>query len=416
MYWRNADIMHEELASSTESAWYTLALAQLSARAALRLLEVFQHPEAILAATPRAWAEHAQLTARACTRLLAEINVDHTRALARLRPLGIRLLPIDDPAYPPRLRAISDPPYVLFVKGELPPPEQPVIAIVGARRASPYGRHVAGELASGLARRGIVVVSGMALGTDAAAHEGCLRAGGRTIAVLGSGVDVIYPPEHTQLYERIAAQGAVISEAPPGSPPTRGCFPIRNRIISGLALGVVIVEASEKSGALITADHALEQGREVFAVPGSVNSPESRGAHKLLRDGAKLVESIEDILEDLPIVATPRRNIIDPLQGPNWELSTAEGSAPPAQTPPPPPMRRKPASTPDAPAAPVTPPPSLPPEEETLIRLLSSTAKHVDDLILASALSPAQVNAALLMLELKGYVQRRPGNQYVRLR
>ncbi len=407
--------MQQRPVSAEELAWYTLAYAQLSARSALRLLEAFQQPQAILAATSRNWAEQAQLPARASARLLAAINVDHLPALARLQQLDIRLLPISDPDYPARLRAIPDPPYVLFVKGELPPAEQPAIAIVGARRASPYGRHVAAELAAGLAKRGIVVVSGMALGADAAAHEGCLRAGGRTIAVLGCGVDVVYPPEHTQLYDRIVAQGAVISEAPPGSPPTRGCFPIRNRIISGLALGVVVVEASEKSGALITADHALEQGREVYAVPGSVNSPESRGAHKLLRDGAKLVESIEDILEDLPVAPAPRRQLIDSLQGPSWERADTESATTFRAAPPPPPARRQPTPAPVAPTIPVSPS-SLPPEEDTLIRLLSSTAKYVDDLIVESTLSPAQVNAALLMLELKGYVQRRPGNQYVRLR
>jgi DNA processing protein len=400
---------------ATEVAWYTLAYAKLGARAVLRLLEAFQQPAAILAATPRDWAARARLTADASTRLLAAINVDHTSALARLRQLGIRLLPILDPAYPPRLRAIADPPYVLFVNGELPPAEQPAIAIVGARRASPYGRHVAAELAAGLAQRGIVVISGMALGTDAAAHEGCLRGGGRTIAVLGSGVDVIYPPENTSLYQRIVAQGAVISEAPLGSPPTPKCFPIRNRIISGLALGVVIVEAAEKSGALITAEHALEQGREVFAVPGSVNSPASRGTHRLLREGAKLVESVEDILEELPIAAPPVRCAAAPLHGPSWDLTASAEEMPNEQTPAPLPARRAPLAAPAAPAMAVTLP-ALPPEEDTIVRLLSSTAKHIDDLIVESTFSPAQVNAALLMLELKGFVQRRPGNQYVRLR
>ncbi len=293
--------------SETE-AWYLLACAQLGARAVLRLLEVFQRPGAIFAATPAAWSAQAKLSASGCARLVEAANRNVADELARLQRLGIRVIDLYHADYPARLRTISDAPAVLFVKGTLLPADQQAMAIVGSRRASPYGRHVAAELAAGLAGRGFTVVSGMALGADAAAHEGCLRAGGRTIAVLGSGLDIVYPPEHVALYERIAAAGAVISEYPPGTPPARTNFPVRNRLISGLALGVVVVEAPEKSGALITATHALEQGREVFAVPGSVNSSQNRGAHQLLRDGARLVESVEDILEELSwqLPASPR--------------------------------------------------------------------------------------------------------------
>lgn len=389
-------------------AWYLLAAAQLGARATLRLLEAFQHPGAILSATPHAWVKEAQLSAKGCSRLLDAINHGYRQELKQLAQLGVQLISIYDPAYPQRLRTIPDPPSVLFVKGKLPLLTERAIAIVGSRRASAYGRHVAAELASGLAQRGFTIVSGLALGADAAAHEGCLRANGYTIAVLGCGVDVVYPPEHIELYERIAANGAVISEAPPGAPPTRTCFPIRNRIISGLSLGVVVVEASEKSGALITADHALEQNREVFAVPGSVNSAQSKGSHRLLRDGAKLVESVDDILEDLPVTSVPRKRSIRPLDGPQWnDLATndiAPQSAPPIPVAKPAPRPKSPAQT-----------PSLPPEEAAVLHLLSSTAKPVEGLIVEANLSPAQVNAALLMLELKGFVQRRPGNLYVRL-
>ena len=379
----------------------------------MRLLEVFQQPEAIFAATPREWTARARLSASGCARLVEAANTDATAELARLERLGIRLISCHDDAYPARLRTIPDPPPVLFVHGTLLALDQRAIAIVGSRRASPYGRQVAAELAAGLAQRGITIVSGMALGADAAAHEGCLRAGGRTIAVLGGGVDIIYPPEHAALYARIAAAGAVISEAPPGSPPTKMSFPIRNRLISGLSLGVVVVEAPEKSGALITADHALEQGREVFAVPGSVNSVQSRGSHRLLREGAKLVESVDDILEDLDwqLAAKPAT----PLSGPSWDLDA------PATTPRRPRTTATPAPALSPPPAPTTQPPpaaSLPvlaPEEALVLNLLSTTARHVDQLIEASSLSPAQINASLLMLELKGYVQRRPGNQYIRL-
>ncbi|MHB9130542.1 MAG: DNA-processing protein DprA [Armatimonadota bacterium] len=404
------------------AAWYALACAQLGSVAAIRLLEAFQQPEAIFAATPREWTARARVTASGCARLLDAANRDHAGELARLQRLGIRLIPYYDPGYPTRLRTIPDPPCVLFVKGELLPEDDRAIAIVGSRRASPYGRHVAAELAAGLAQRGLIVVSGMAIGTDTAAHEGCLRAGGRTIAVLGSGVDVIYPPENTTLYERIAAQGAVISENPPGAPPSRISFPIRNRIISGLSLGVIVVEASEKSGALITVDHALEQGREVFAVPGSVNSTQSRGTHHLLRDGARLVESVDDVLEDLPLPTFCKRDL-PPLEGPRWTETDDAAAMPVIEQRPPAakPRRSTPPIVKCTPALPETPSPSpvasiVLPEEEAVLRLLSTTATHVDAMIEKSGLSAAQVNAVLLTLELKGMIQRRPGNLYVRLR
>ena len=194
---------------STVDAWYVLACAQLGARATLRLLEVFQSPEAIVDATPTEWAARARLSASGCARLLEAANRNVSAELARLERLGMRLLDLYHAEYPARLRSIADPPPVLFIKGDLRPADQQAIAMVGSRSASPYGRHVAAELAAALAARGFTVVSGMALGADAAAHEGCLRAGGRTIAVLGSGLDVVYPPEHLTLYERIAAAGAV---------------------------------------------------------------------------------------------------------------------------------------------------------------------------------------------------------------
>jgi DNA processing protein len=394
-------------------AWYALAGAQISARAALRLLEVFGEPEGIFAATPREWTAAARLSPAACQRLLAAVNRPTAEALARLARLGISLLGLTDPAYPPRLRAIPDPPAVLFVKGTLVAEDTRAIAIVGSRRASPYGRHVAAELAAGLAQQGFTVVSGMALGADAAAHEGALRAGGRTLAVLGSGIDVVYPAEHVDLYARIAASAAVISEYPPGLSPTRYTFPARNRIISGLSLGVVVVEAPEDSGALITAQHALEQGREVFAVPGSVNSAQSRGTHKLLRDGAKLVESVADILEDL-LLELPAKRAVAPLAGPSWGPGDAEPTPAPAPAPARTPARTPKPVAPPPPPAP-TPAPALPPAEAAVLALLSTTAKHVDDLIEAANLPPAQVNAALLMLELKGLIQRQPGNLYVRM-
>ncbi len=211
----------------------------------------------------------------------------------------IVILPWSDSRYPAWLRMVPDPPPVLWVRGDLSVLEQPSVAIVGSRGASQYAKTIARTLAAGLARAGLVVTSGMARGVDGAAHAGCLDAGGRTIAVLGTGVDVVYPREHAELAERIANAGLLLSELEPGAPPLAGHFPRRNRIISGLSRAVVVVEASEKSGSLITARLALEQGREVMAVPGSVLYGRNRGAHALIKDGAMPVEDAADILDAL---------------------------------------------------------------------------------------------------------------------
>jgi DNA processing protein len=222
--------------------------------------------------------------------------------------------------YPAWLRMVPDPPPVLWVRGELSVLEQTSVAIVGSRSASQYARQVARALAAGLADAGIVVTSGMARGVDGAAHEASLAAGGRTIAVLGTGIDVVYPPEHGALAEKIAASGLLVSELPPGSPPYPGHFPRRNRIISGLSRAVVVVEASEKSGSLITAKMALEQGREVMAVPGSVLYGRNSGAHALIKDGAMPVESAADILDALGL---DRKALQRAGAGPDGPLESA---------------------------------------------------------------------------------------------
>ena len=272
------------------------------------LLQYFGTPRAVLLATA---SELQRVTGVGPT--LSHRIVDDGRALnvADLRATcdehEIKILGDISPDYPRMLREIPDPPGVLFVQGELRESDGLAIAIVGTRRATRYGRRQAERLASGLARAGFAVVSGLARGVDAAAHRGALDGGGRTLAVLGSGLLNLYPPEHGDLARRIAGQGAVISELPPFQPPQSGAFPQRNRLISGMSLGVVVVEAAERSGALITARHAMEQGREVFAVPGRVDTPTSRGCHRLLRDGARLVESVEDILDELgPLVETTK--------------------------------------------------------------------------------------------------------------
>jgi DNA processing protein len=225
-------------------------------------------------------------------------------ALAEGRRAGLTTITWGDVRYPPRLATVYDPPPILWCRGDPAALSRFAVALVGARAASAYARDVAERLGEDLARRGIVVVSGLARGVDGASHRGALAGGGTTIAVLGSGADVIYPPEHTDLAAQIARQGgAVISELPPGAEPLPWHFPLRNRIISGLCAAVVIVEAGQKSGSLHTARAALEQGREVMAVPGSVLSERNRGSHALLRDGAKLVERVDDILEELGATA-----------------------------------------------------------------------------------------------------------------
>jgi DNA processing protein len=218
---------------------------------------------------------------------------------------GMELLPDFHPEYPRLLSEIPDPPSVLYVAGQRQPQDGMAVAIVGTRHATHYGLRQAEQLAASLTRAGLTIVSGLARGIDAAAHRGALGAGGRTVAVLAGSLRQIYPPEHGELADQIRRQGWLTSESALDSKPRRGCFPRRNRVISGLSLGVIVVEASERSGALITARHALEQGRDVFAVPGRVDQRNSRGCHRLLRDGAKLVENSSDVLEELgPLVET----------------------------------------------------------------------------------------------------------------
>lgn len=325
-------------------------------------------------------------------RLYAARNLDLDDRLAQLERLGARVLPITSREYPPLLRQAKNAPPVLYVRGRLPEWEGPVVAIVGSRRASPYGRVVAESLARDLAAAGVVVVSGGALGADTAAHRGALETG-CTIAVMGTGIDKTYPEHNYDLFESIAARGALLTELPLGEPPRGRYFPARNRIISGMSHGVVVVEAPEKSGALHTAEHAASQGREVFAVPGTVNSALSRGCHLLIQQGAKLVADIGDILEELP-----------PLPARKPQLSAAPRSA-----------ESQPAApvAPPTPAAPVVKPGS---DEEKLLHILTLQQKYIDQVVDEAQLPPSTVSAQLLMLELKGLVRRLPGNLYVRVR
>lgn len=282
------------------------------------LLERFGSASAIFAASPaelRSVPGIGGKLAAAVSRANQEIDVAAEMEFCRKHQ--VKIVPLGGPDYPRALEEIADPPGVLFVRGTLESRDALSIALVGSRHATRYGLMMAERLAGSLARAGLTVISGLARGIDGAAHRGALQAGGRTIAVLGSGVLNIYPPEHVELAGQVMAQGAVLGEAPVRSPPLSGSFPQRNRLISGMSLGVVIIEAALQSGALITARHAMEQGREVFAVPGPVDSRMSRGCHRLIRDGAKLVETADDVLEELgPLVAAAKRDDGPPVYHP----------------------------------------------------------------------------------------------------
>jgi DNA processing protein len=242
-------------------------------------------------------------------------------ALVALRRVCARALPFGSPAFPPRLAALGDPPPLLLVRGDVEALAAHCVAIVGSRAATVYGRRVARDLAGALARAGVVVVSGLARGVDGEAHAGALAAGGRTVAVLASGPDVVYPPEHARLAGSIAEQGALVTEMPPGTRPLRQFFPMRNRLISGLCVGVVVVEARERSGSLITAAHAADQGIDVFAVPGPIGAPTSTGPNRLIRDGAIPVTEASDIIAALGLRASP------PAADPGGDRATPEARA-----------------------------------------------------------------------------------------
>ncbi len=293
----------------------------------------------------------------------------------RAAQAGLTVVVWGDPTYPLLLSRIASPPPVLYLRGRLSPGDAVAVAIVGARRATAYGQDVAREIAGELGRRGVTIVSGLARGIDGAAHRGALDAGGRTAAVLGCGLDTIYPPEHRHLAREVEDAGAILSEFPVGTPPVRLNFPRRNRIISGLSLGVVVVEAGVESGALITAHHALEQGREVFAVPGRVHARYSEGCHRLIKAGAKLTENWEDVLTELAPQLKRRRQ--------------ARGA--PAVLPP------------------------LTAEELQVYDLLAQGSRHIDLLIAAAGLPGGRVASVLVTLEMKGVVRQLGGKVFERL-
>lgn len=293
------------------------------------------------------------------------------------RRLNVAFARLGEPLYPPYLKNIPDPPQLLYVRGELSPADGVALAVVGSRRCTLYGRQQAERFAQQLATAGVTIVSGLARGIDACAHRGALRAGGRTIAVLGTGVGTIYPPEHVELADEIARQGALVSEACLHQAPIPGLFPQRNRIISGMSLGVLIVEAARNSGALHTARHALEQGREVFVVPGRLDSAASEGCHDLIRDGATLVRHADDVLAALGPLSQP---VVSPAG--ETILSTRELN--------------------------------LNEQEREILQLISLEPRPIDEVLRGATLDAARVLATLTVLEMKRLIRRLPGSQVVR--
>lgn len=330
-------------------------------------LSVLEAKEAELLAVEGITRQHVQMLRRT----QQELDVADLRQ--QMMYYGVRLLPWTSPDYPRLLKETPDPPALLFVQGELIRRDELAVAIVGTRKCSPYGAQVARRLAGDLARRGFTIVSGMAMGIDAEAHLGALEAGGRTIAVMASGPNITYPASHKELREKIASQGAVLTEYAFGTPPLRELFPARNRVIAGLSLGTIVVEAPRKSGALITATLAAEYGREVFAVPGSIDSPLSGGCHELIKNGARLVEMAEDVLEGLGIMLEAA-----PIASPRPEVALSS-------------------------------------DEQAVLEALSFQPRHVDELIAETQMPIARVNSALMLLEMKGLARRFPGNMYVRI-
>lgn len=359
-----------------EDRYYLIGLRHIpgvGAKTVNLLLEHFRTAQSAWHATYRQLKSINELGDRFVERFVAARDAVNLEAvLDNLVRKNIQTVTILDREYPASLRLIYDPPPVLFYQGRWHDRDDRALAVVGARRATVYGKKVAEKFGRELAQAGFVIVSGMARGIDSAAHQGCLAANGRTIAVLGSGLDVIYPRENIKLAEQIKEKGLVMTEYPPGTQPLKGNFPARNRIIAGLSLGVLIVEAAVQSGALITADFALEFGREVFAVPGPITSPNSRGTHNLIKQGAKLVEEVADILEEFML---PVHN--PPLPGAQSPLSLA-------------------------------------PEEQAVYQLLSLEPVSIETLVEKTGWTARKVQAVLTMLELNGVIEQVPGRQFIK--
>ncbi|MBU1887783.1 MAG: DNA-processing protein DprA [Candidatus Omnitrophica bacterium] len=344
------------------------------------LLEQFGSLDRVFKAKEKELVGIEKIGPKLAPKILQSIkDIDIGPELELVEKHGVKVITFLDKDYPENLKNIYDPPIVLYVKGGILPQDAVAVAVVGSRRASFYGMQTAEKMGFELASRGVTVISGLARGIDSKAHKGALKAKGRTLAVLGSGLANIYPEEHIKLAEEIAMSGAVISEFPMMTIPDKGNFPKRNRVISGLSLGVVVVEAAERSGALITADAAMEQGRDVFAIPGKVDSITSKGTNRLIKQGAKLAETVDDILEELNLFRCFDGQPIPSTQRDKGKLF-----------------------------------PGLDKDENLVYTLLTSAPKHIDELVEESKLGISEISRILLNLEIRKLAKQLAGKNFVR--
>jgi len=370
-------------ASQTEN-WLRLAIAELPPRKLRELLEAYDYdPARLFAEDPLHWAMNVPgLLEKQAARLSAVKRGSVDEALEKIERIGARILTLDQPGYPTNLRQISDASPILFVRGELCADDRFSVAIVGSRRATPYGLSIAERFGKELSARGLCVVSGGARGIDTKAHSGALAGGGRTIAFIGCGIDIIYPSENGRLYNEMVSsgRGAVVSEYAPGVEPEPWRFPARNRLISGMTMGTLVIESPVDSGAMITATDAANQGRDVFAIPGPIDTGRNGGCHKLIQEGAKLVETPQDIFEGLGLL----------MLTPGDEDLAAKNAYPPT-------------------------PADIAPEQRRILDMLTLQPQIVDSLIGGSGLAAPQVVGVLTILEMRGLARRVPGNAFVRV-
>ena len=381
------------------------------------LMQIFGSAEKVINATPEELRKIEKLSPTARERLIQKsLGCPLERELELIHEYDCQIITFYDAAYPPLLKEIDTPPLLLYVRGELKPEDTFSIALVGSRQAKDYGRRVSYQLSYQLAQRGLTVISGFAKGIDTCAHRGALEANGRTIAVLGNGLSLIYPAANSELVEKIVESGALISEFPMGMEPRSENFPRRNRIISGLTLGTVVVEASNRSGALITARLASEQGREVFAVPGEIFSELSIGTHKLIDKGAKLIGTVDDLLEALPLHALRQISALTSTQESKRDgeipetPSVMKGEFEQSRS-----NTSKTIATEKAETVPAIPPPDLTADEKTVFDAIETPTSHIDTIVRTTQLPISQVSGVLLMLELKGAIQQLPGKQFTKM-
>lgn len=354
-----------------------------------RLLEQFANIEDIFDASVSQLTKVEGIGDRTAERIVrTREGFDAEKELSLAGKSGVCILHMNDPHYPPPLRAIYDPPPVLYVKGTLERSDNLALAIVGSRRCSHYGTEQANRFAHLLAGSGFTIVSGLARGIDSAAHQGALAAKGRTIAVQGCGLSSVFPPENERLFRQISENGAVVSELPMTYEPLAENFPGRNRIIAGLSMGVLVVEATLRSGALISAQAALENNREVMAIPGRIDSSGSSGCHKLIKDGARLVDSVEDVIDTLGHVGNGLRDVVSQVAG-DTERKAQLALFDESQL-------------------------KFTREETKILSTFNSEPLHLEEIIASSGLGAGQVHAALIQLQLKGHIKQLPGSMYAK--